>query len=395
MRKILLLIIMAFLCLQAEAKTIHWITFVDTTDGNVGQIDINTRQLLYTRWINVVNAALAPKGYKSHVMDFYDVKTTPENCKSAVQNLICEPEDVVVFYYIGHGARSNQDRTPFPQMQLAQSNERKFVPLTWVHNELKSKRARFTLTIGMCCNVYADVLSAKDNIAFGLNSGNASFSANQVANIQQMFLGNKGDIIITSSKPGQSSWACRKPGVGATDFFTYNLFTSFDELTRQQKSPSWESFLTIITNRVNNQSSAEGHTQTPVFENNTYEASVSQDQAPVRVKQPVVEDNDDDEEGESTLEDDLTAFFDMLVNTSESPRDRIKYGENLKKILAKNLKVRIIGQDVETVVDRESGEDFIDRLVTSRLLLKVIAVYATLNDDYQIDELVVREYYRK
>lgn len=47
------LILMFMLCLlfsaETYAKTIHWLTFIDTMDRNVGEIDKSSRQLLYSR----------------------------------------------------------------------------------------------------------------------------------------------------------------------------------------------------------------------------------------------------------------------------------------------------------------------------------------------------------
>lgn len=56
------LIFIFMLCLLwstgVYAKTIHWLTFIDTMDRNVGEIDKSSRQLLYSRWIDLVNSTL-------------------------------------------------------------------------------------------------------------------------------------------------------------------------------------------------------------------------------------------------------------------------------------------------------------------------------------------------
>ena len=57
MKKTALLTLALVLTIAAQAQTIHWLTFIDTTDDNVGRIDILGRQVLYNRFINVINAA--------------------------------------------------------------------------------------------------------------------------------------------------------------------------------------------------------------------------------------------------------------------------------------------------------------------------------------------------
>lgn len=64
MKKIISLICSILISCAIQAQTIHWITFIDTTDPNVGQIDVYGRQMLYSYFINEVNAALLPKDTK-------------------------------------------------------------------------------------------------------------------------------------------------------------------------------------------------------------------------------------------------------------------------------------------------------------------------------------------
>lgn len=396
MKKIALLLLMT-VCLSLQAQTIHWITFIDTTDPNVGKIDVNTRQILYSRWISSINAALAPKGYKSKIHDFYGSQTSPENCKSIIQNIICEPEDIVVFYYVGHGGRSKNDTSRYPQMHLAQNYEKKLVPLTWVHQELKNKNPRLTLTIGMCCNVFEENLSAKNSIAFGLNNSSASYSNNEIQNIQKLFLGYKGDIIVSSSKAGQSSWGCYKQDLGETDYFSYHLIKQFARMTSQNKEPKWEDLLYSISDVVNNETLADSkisnvRQQTPIYDINVSSSTIGQDKAPAPAPtpKPAPTRTDDD-----SLEGSITAIFDILVNNSVSPQNRIATGEKLKALFAHDAVVRTLGQDTKTVVDRSSATEFIDRLCTSRILLKVSAVEVILNESDMITSIKVREYYRK
>ena len=50
MRKLLFCLLISLFTLSAQANTIHWFTFVDTTDPNVGAFDVTGRELLYTQW---------------------------------------------------------------------------------------------------------------------------------------------------------------------------------------------------------------------------------------------------------------------------------------------------------------------------------------------------------
>ena len=75
MKKIFIFIFL--MCsLTLTAQKIHWITFIDTDDERVGEIDVLGREVLYSNFINEVNGALSPIGYKSAVYDFYGSKVT-------------------------------------------------------------------------------------------------------------------------------------------------------------------------------------------------------------------------------------------------------------------------------------------------------------------------------
>jgi len=78
MLKKLIIMLAIVLPTLVNAQTIHWLTFIDTTDKNVGQIDKNGREVLYNHFVNVVNAALTEKGYKTNIQDIYGTTLTPQ-----------------------------------------------------------------------------------------------------------------------------------------------------------------------------------------------------------------------------------------------------------------------------------------------------------------------------
>ncbi|MBQ8051766.1 MAG: caspase family protein [Bacteroidaceae bacterium] len=401
MKRNILLLLLACVAMFAQARnTIHWITFVDTTDPNVGQIDVNTEKLLYSKWIQVINSALAEKGYKADIHRYNGSQTSPENCKSIVTSLSADKDDIIVFYYVGHGARAMQDKSRYPQMLLAQTYENKCVPLEWVHRELKKKGARLTITFGMCCNSYAEVLSAKDNIAFFANKGVAYVNTDDKTNIQKLFLNNTGDIIMSSSQAGQSSWGKYIEGIGDTDYFSYNLMRVFNNYVSKSYVPDWESILTDVQTLVNNQTLADSRRsnveqQTPIFDIN-----VSQ----VTEPEPTVSDKDIDEAKKDVANsvpdsDDfnqqLTAAFDLIINPGIPRTKRRELGYTLRQYFASDAVIRVYAQDFDLVIDKDDLDGFFSRITFSEKLLKVLAVKCSFNSGGKIKDLYIREYYKR
>lgn len=401
MKKIIMTCCLAICAMAMNANTIHWITFIDTTDPNVGQIDVNTRQIIYNRWINVINAALEDKGYSSSIHDYYGYQTTPDNCKSVIQNLLVKPEDIVVFYYIGHGGRSVNDKGKYPQMWMAQDDQSKMIPLYWVHEQLQKTPARLTLTIGMCCNSFTDGVTPKEAPTFGKNPGNTYMNSAQVKNIQNLFLGHKGNIIISSSRPGEASIGVPYSDLGPTDYFSYVLVKLFQNMITSSGGVTWQSYFDKICEGVNYVSSGQ---QNPQYDFYVGTNKVEKAQpAPVPDKPtretPNVNENRK-ANGKASAEDMTDEEFiekclEFLADKDVPQTKRFAVAEKVKKLFAPNAKVKIINQDGDIVVNTKKASSYIDVIASSRILLKVVYVDHDFDNNGQISLLKVQEFYRK
>ena len=67
----------------------------------------------------------------------------------------------------------------------------------------------------------------------------------------------------------------------------------------------------------------------------------------------------------------------------------------LKKIFTSNATIKVLGQDVDQVIDKESVDVFFNRVSTSRILLKVVPVDGKFTSDNRVSEMRIREYYKK
>lgn len=403
MKKILLFVMLLASINTLNANDIHWITFVDTTDESVGETDKNTRQILYSRWINIINSALLPRGYNAQVHDYAGLRTTPENCKDIVENLRCNSNDIVVFYYIGHGARSTIDKSRYPQMALAQHYENKCIPLEWVHKELKKKNARLVITIGMCCNSYAEGLSAKEKVAFSVNQGHTFVAMDAVSNIQQLFLENKGDIIISSSDKGQASWGGYIQGVGLIDCFSYNFMNIFNREIGKTYKADWESIFTDVQTAVNNETLAASRQpgsrvtqQTPIFDINLDDATMPEITPPIGT--PPAPPSPGTKDIKDVIKNNVAQSLDGIISSDLSRAQR----ENLAKVLqekyfSSNAIVRILGQDVDVVIDKLSASDYFGNIsfITRSKPIKIAVVDCELDSYKKIKSLIVREIYKK
>lgn len=386
--------------LAANSATIHWITFIDTNDDKVGKYDVVGHEVLYGHYINVINSALAEKGYQSKVYDFTGDKVTPENCQNIVNSLQVSPDDIVMFYYIGHGAHSDAEHgadQKWPFMNMCQNYVERMVSLEWVHNTLKSKGARLTASIGMCCNGFESLLQRKSGSPIAANYGNTYMSGNEIEAIQRMFCDYSGDFLATSASPGQFSHAIGDNGALAPGIDVYTLYLVSNFMNASEKgSLDWDALFNKVGLSVDNAvvSIYDRHQQ-PVFKNNLRRGAAARKPAP---KQPEPAVAPAQEAMDITDPNVVGNWFmgniDYLLDKDVTLSKRRKAIDEMMPLFTGSAQIKTIAQDGDVVIDKQPVRDFLDRVNTSRVLLKIVPDSYTYRNG-KIESMKVREYYKK
>lgn len=138
-------------------------------------------------------------------------------------------DDVVFFYYSGHGNRIKADNTRWPAMYF--SYQKEHVALTKVIDALKHKNARLSIILCDCCNDLPKgrKLTPKYTVVL------PNFDVVQKAQgLESLFVDIKGTIIASASSPGGLAWNTSKGGI-FTNAFLYCL-----QHEMQRSSPSWK-----------------------------------------------------------------------------------------------------------------------------------------------------------
>ena len=385
MKKQIFIFMLALLAFQANAQKIHWLLFIDTQDPNVGQLDVNGRDYLKANFVDVVNSALSGV-YQADIQDNYGSNCNPKKCQSAVQNLRCDANDIVVFYYIGHGGRSvreNDIEHPWPKMWLGQDDATKMIDLEWVHDQLKAKKPRLLLTIGMCCNVKQNLPTSRTPMFAAQSYGSLYIAPEQLECIKDAFTNTCGNLIATSAKPGQSSGGGtfnEQLGIKPMDYYTAFLCLNFHEMYEDQDIDLTRLF-SITSEELDRETE---HEQTPIFKSQLGNGECTQ--STVTPPPPSARCREIPSSVNVSDMTDLENLMEAIVcNHSDMP-NRSSYFDN-------NCIVRVIGQDGKTQVDRLTINNYILRIRTSSVLLRVVPV-ATAVEGGKIKELLVREYYK-
>ena len=156
-----------------------------------------------------------------------------------------EPNDIVIFYYSGHGFRKPEDKRPYPYLDLRSKADTfkrayltKSLNIEDIYTDIKKKGARFTLVLSDCCNnLVTQTNKTGDPISETKDAG-LDWSED---NAKKLFLNPvKQSIIATAAKEGQLATGNLNFGGFFSYFFTTAMHDHFSIL---KKDVSWEKIL--------------------------------------------------------------------------------------------------------------------------------------------------------
>ncbi|MBI5858843.1 MAG: caspase family protein [Sphingobacteriales bacterium] len=218
---------------------LHFILVANTNDPRIG----------YSVQKDVVNLSSQIKDVSVFLkipLNFVEVSGAnfnKKNVENAINNLKPGPNDIVIFYYSGHGYSIEQNTTQqYPQFDLRESRFEDILVATLnasdVMDKIKAKNARLNLVLSDCCNSNLGMLKPEGK-TFALTA--KSLLSWDKTYCYNLFMNSKGSIIATAAKKGQFAY-------GNTDvggYFTSNFVTAMEKYLSkfQTTSPTWEEII--------------------------------------------------------------------------------------------------------------------------------------------------------
>lgn len=351
--------------IQAMSQSVHLVVFCDTNDAKIG----NAMDVDHDNIIREMSNIASYIDYDLFVYDNTGDKCNKSTLNKTLDNLECEPEDIVIFFYSGHGTRAmNNENDPFPQMALGSNIDSEFVPLQFAVNKIASKKPQFTLVLSNCCNKEDANVTIKPLLA--QQYGPTSISDVNTRAYLKLFGDAQGQAIMTSSKAGQYSWCSASHG----GMFTCDVFDVLLLVGQSKITPSWENVFTQIKEKTSARQIPISEppysaNQTPYYEiRNSKNDSKAKDNDDKKVDRPK----------ERSKEIDNTSNLSEMLNSlvdSETPMETklqsIPY--ILSSQFTSNAKVHTLGRNGMTV-DYESAADFLRRIALSRRIHKITVI---------------------
>ena len=184
------------------------------------------------------------------------------------------------------------------------------------------------------------------------------------------------------------SWG-GKTAFGYMDYFTYFMVTLFEKYT-ETRSLDLKTFFKYVSNEINNFTNGE---QTPFFEANLTSASAPSPSTTPKTQPSTGSINLNDPIVVGNI---LTRYFDFLIDTNQDLEKRKDVSEDAQKMFSSDALVKVKSQDGDIIVGSEKSDDFLNRLATSKILLKVVPIeYKSNESSNKITKLIVKEYYKR
>ena len=204
---LLLLVLCSCMLLTSsvEAQQVHALLVIMDADASIGnsvKIDgDNIRELLQNRVDNI---------YETHVKTLYSSagEATISNIQREIRALRPEPDDVVLFYFSGHGGMVSETdrRTYLIVTDDVHTNKKTTLLREDVEAAVTAHNCRLHLIITDCCSSYPPDTGARNYVGFAAVRG----KTNQV--IRNLFGEHKGLFHVNGATEGQKGWTLKKRG---------------------------------------------------------------------------------------------------------------------------------------------------------------------------------------
>lgn len=258
MKKIITLFILLLFFASVNSQVLHTIIFSDTNDEKIGQgcsadvSEMTAFGMQLATALDLSSSCVPPIVMRGN-------SCSKANLEKVLNNFQCSNKDVVLFFYSGHGTRSYNDASEFPQLCLSSNISSEFVPVDLVKNELKKKNPAFLLILTDCCNKPSSSVGTKRDYLFetpmAMGGGATHIREYTSSVLKQMFLSNKGHVMASSSKKGEVSWTYTNGG-----YFTIGFLDEFANYVNSNRSKyQWEELMQMVSNNVINRSTCQSY----------------------------------------------------------------------------------------------------------------------------------------
>lgn len=221
-------------CNSQTLKIIFLINNKDLDFVEAVNYDHNLLNNLFQNVANSINYDYAP-------INLSENNFTRNNLNKVLDTIQVSPDDILAFFYSGHGYNYENSNSDFPTILFDKAtNKTEDIELEKIYNQLKDKNARLTIAIGDLCNNLVQRTRSFQPRKLSATLKNLLVIDDTI--LDKLFLDSKGSILISSSKKGQRSGYIKTDEFNGS-YFTISFNEVFENITRFNTNISWDDFI--------------------------------------------------------------------------------------------------------------------------------------------------------
>ena len=232
----------------AHSQTLHFIVFADTDDPSIGGNDMKTYSSL-TGNGGLAQTIAQYSGLTLNMANFYGARCQAAELDKSLAELNPGKDDVVFFYFVGHGFNSRQNAYPSLIFGKATADiatiDASARNLRELYARIRAKKPRLTIVIGDACNKErtdppAAITSSRPIDVMPPTNLNPD-------RLKSLFRNWQGGVLMSSSQRNQFSHSDSKGGWMSVSFQNALL----DECSVNRKGVlTWNTLLTDVVKRT-------------------------------------------------------------------------------------------------------------------------------------------------
>ena len=225
---------------EQKATKLHLIVVANTLDKSIGKtcvIDKDNVTSLFEEITNFLGIGLSTQIIEGK-------NFSRKNVDIAISKVKPGANDIVVFYYTGHGYNDVESGSAYPNLDLRERVSDDIGGLNTLNIEgiyrlIQAKNARFNMVLSDCCN--NDPFSSNNIGAEGASLRTSSVGWNKNF-CSELFLQSKQSILMTGASKGQLSAG----NVADGGFFTFNLRENIEKSIGKLATSNVVNWKTIV-----------------------------------------------------------------------------------------------------------------------------------------------------
>ena len=362
------------------ANTLHAISFCATEASNIAE----GVKLDYENFL-METAILADQlGYDRKMYAFPHEVCTKENLYNVLNQLQCSPDDIVIFYYSGHGGRNDNDKSEFPQMCLKYNyyQNANFVPVHEVQTRLANKNARLALILTDCCNVADSGISPK--LIEAPARGATPNEADVAQRMRKLFLNAKGMLTFTGSQKNKPSYGPDEIG----GLFSVSFWTALHNVGKGSINPDW---VTVVDTTKKLTAYLSKNNQHPMAQNNIVAASASTNNVPSTTTTVAVAPNPNPVNAtNSPLSNDIQRLLSISPSYDSDSRLAIAH-DIISSRCTPSAMVQVVGRDRTTVVETRRADSYFNALAISPHVKSIAVLEERADNSGRVSYIKIHE----